>query len=514
MPPRIRPFPGLALALAGVVVASSPSDATADVPLPHEGGVHHRGPQHRFAGQHGATEEARSLEPMDARLWLIAPSPTGPWTLRIDNVSENAIRIPADARLLRLEISPAAGSDGKAGKKVSCEAPSGLRPKSFPEERALVLQPGESYVETFDPHLFCFGKKSEALEGGALVRPRFGWDPPASWDRRPAKAPFAVANLDLPADGRSQRELAGPAIVLSHGDDTRKSYAGEEPAHPHKKGRRHKPGHKGKRPPTKHADLTAPGEPRDYNTPRLEVDTQKFEDASGASDISVVVHAKNDGRREMLAALRSRMLSFEVTGPILLDAPRRDRQIECPAPAPRNATPREMFKSYRPDESVSFNVLVAELCPKNTFLRPGLYRVRPTLHATQSGAELGLKAHTETSRSLHETLVRVHTGRLPYHLQPPRAVPTDRLVAGVLAPPPPGASPSADEEVESAWGGSFRRSRGAPKGGGSAASPPPFIPQALEAVPPPPEPSDPSPPPEMPSAPPVLEAPRNIESGE
>lgn len=490
-------------AVTSVVVACVlPGAARADVPLPHEGGVQHQGPVHPFTGQHGARTKDLALAPVDARLWLVAPSPKGPWTMRIDNVSESPIRIPADARLLRFEITPAATEADKKPKKVKCEAPPGLRPKSFPEERALVLKPGESYIESFDPHLFCFGKNASALEGGGLVRTRFGWDPPPSWDRRPLKAPFAVANLDLPADGRSQRELSAAPIVLSHGIHERASYDGEPPTMgpdaPPKKHGHHGPHgkHHGPPGPKEKVDL------RDYNVPRLEVDTAKFADATSASTISVVVRAKNDGRREMLAALRPRMLSFEVTGPLLLDWQRPDRETQCLPSQQKAAIPREMFHSFAPDESVSFSVLVAELCPKGTFLRPGIYRVRPTMHATESGAELGLAAHTETSRSLHETLVRVHTGRLPYHLMPPVAIETSSLASGFSRRRPLRPPPSPDDEVESAWGGGGRRGRPAAGGGGFPGSAPPSPPPAsFEPVPSAPDPGA-APPPDAPELPP------------
>src|SRR4029079_11472587 len=99
-----------------------------------------------------------------ARLWIMAPSAQGNWMFRLDNEGERPLRIPADVRLLRFEIEL---HDGKKTKKVKGAAPAGFRPEGVTQARALLLAPGESYVETFDPRLICFGKDADALAPGA-----------------------------------------------------------------------------------------------------------------------------------------------------------------------------------------------------------------------------------------------------------------------------------------------------------------------------------------------------------
>jgi hypothetical protein len=109
-----------------------------------------------------AKPSSPALPAAPARLWLIAPTATGPWTMRIDNTGEEPIRIAADIRLLSFEID----THTKGKRPQTCAVPSALRPRAFPEKRALLLAPGKSYIEHFDPHLFCFGKLADALRVG------------------------------------------------------------------------------------------------------------------------------------------------------------------------------------------------------------------------------------------------------------------------------------------------------------------------------------------------------------
>src|SRR5574342_574000 len=39
------------------------------------------------------------LPPAPVRLWIVAPSPDGPWTLRLDNEGTRGVRIAADIRV-------------------------------------------------------------------------------------------------------------------------------------------------------------------------------------------------------------------------------------------------------------------------------------------------------------------------------------------------------------------------------------------------------------------------------
>ncbi|MEZ4308764.1 MAG: hypothetical protein R3F14_12055 [Polyangiaceae bacterium] len=117
----------------------------------------------------------------------------------------------------------------------------------------------------------------------------------------------------------------------------------------------------------------------------------------------------------MLAALRPRMISFEVQGP--------DRVIVCTAWPPTHAIPREGYREYKPGGSTSFTLLLREVCPDEVLTRPGLYRVSASFTANEPGTELGLDAFTGKGAAAEPTLLRLQTSRDPFHCSP-KAVPT------------------------------------------------------------------------------------------
>jgi hypothetical protein len=130
---------------------------------------------------------------------------------------------------------------------------------------------------------------------------------------------------------------------------------------------------------------------------------------------AITVTATNAGHRPMLVALRPRMLAFQIEGP--------GGSSRCEPAAGSQSIPRDLFTSIKPSGSVSMTVILAEACPRGVFDRPGLYRLTPTLHATASGAELGLNAYTAVVTAKKPTYVRLLSGPEPFYTTPPRAVP-------------------------------------------------------------------------------------------
>lgn len=424
-------------------------------------------------------EPEPELPPAEARLWVIAPAIEGPWTLRIDNTGPKPVRIPADVRLLEMEIElpeppdPPEDADPKkkkvvakkkpASKPVRCSLPDALRPSGFPEARELLLAPGESYIERFDPNLFCFGKSGAGLVGSATVRSQFGWKPPKKtpWaaKKKAPSGPFAVEGTEFPAVFAPQPQIGAPTLRLSYArfapDEAEaeaeaasageKSEAAKEPSKDNTTSTTSNPkkldGAKGDR-AKNDAGAKAPAETPivDENAPRLEIATARYQDAAAERNVSIKVTAKNVGHRPMLAALRPRMLSFRVIGPGGSDT-------ECGANTLPRGMPREAFRSYKPGESTSFTVLLAEICPRGTFARPGLYRVTPTLHAEESGASIGLMAYTAVVDAPLPALIRVQSGTEPFYLKPPKAVPTplQTITEEDAATPPPASSPAPSE---------------------------------------------------------------------
>ena len=123
--------------------------------------------------------------------------------MRLTNGGEVPVHIAADARLLALDVTPRG-----ARAPVRCELPADMRPGDELES-ALVVPPGRSYAETFEPRLYCFGPKTEALASGATVVAHLGWSGPAN------APPYAVAALEgVEPEVASLKWLDGLAIAL------------------------------------------------------------------------------------------------------------------------------------------------------------------------------------------------------------------------------------------------------------------------------------------------------------
>ncbi|HZO12776.1 MAG TPA: hypothetical protein VFB62_05950, partial [Polyangiaceae bacterium] len=174
-----------------------------------------------LAGAHEKGDEKKPDPPITMR--IIAPSAKGPWLLRIDNEADRAMFIGADVRLLTFEVSaplpPKKLGRGKTwDRSAKCSGPQAFGlDDHFPAGRELVLEPGQSYVEEFDPRLICFGKQANLLVPGAKVKPYIGWKPRTHQSRRMETAPFMADDATRPRRYRPLRRLEGPTIVLSHG---------------------------------------------------------------------------------------------------------------------------------------------------------------------------------------------------------------------------------------------------------------------------------------------------------
>ncbi|TKD04006.1 hypothetical protein [Polyangium fumosum] len=356
--------------------------------------------------------EPPPLPPAQARLWIVAPTMTGPWTMRIDNEGTVPLRVPADPRLLRFEIEV----EGEK-KPTSCELPKSLRPSSFPESRALLLGPGQSYVEPFDPRLFCFGKAAAALRPGVTLHARFGWDPPKKGTKKPPEPPFAAESTEREPTITPAPELLAPAIVL-----------GESPPPP---------------PPAANANGAKPsdGKPAapapvvDERAGRLEISADAFKDVAAPNGVSLTVTAKNAGLRPIFVALRPWMFSFRIDGPY-------GHTKSCLGDPPRGLPP-DAFRTLKPGASTSFTILLHEVCPRGTFPRPGLYRVTTTLNAgeTTQGAE----AYTAEVSTQSPTLLRLASAPDPFFAAPPKALPPPPpQPADTSSSPAPDAPPSPE----------------------------------------------------------------------
>jgi hypothetical protein len=330
-----------------------------------------------------ATHAARIERPVpDVSFEITAPSPRGPWTLRILNEDDRPVRIPADMRLLRLSITPPG-----ATKPIACRLPRPLRPATFPTQRELYLAPGQAWIERFDPRLFCFGaRETDALVEDASVRAWFGWGPD----------PYAVEGLHWPPETASLREIAAPKVLIGPGSTDETTMQAQ-------------PG--GSSPAT-----SAHGETRtevlselDEKAPRLALESPRFVQAARPHDLVLRVVARNVGHRPMRVVLRQRMLAFDIDGP---GGPHR-----CEAERGPRATPPSLFRTLAPGAAVPLAVRLDEACANEAFRRPGLYRVIASLHVDEGGHA----AYTGFAIAPQATLVRLLSAGEPFYETKPEA---------------------------------------------------------------------------------------------
>jgi len=327
--------------------------------------------------------------PASMTLEVVSVSENGPWKLIATNTGEEPLRFAADARLLSLEVTPPPPATttkrSRAPKKVTCTLPSALRPDSVAPDRAVYLQPGARWEEVFDPALYCFGKDGEVLVSGATVVAKLGF-PSSSRVKKPS-APFVAEPVRLEASVTALKEIASEPFVLAAGDPPPSS-APSEP--------------------------TDPASGKDPKAPRLSVTTPAHLDASNAGNVVLTATVRNVGMRSMLVHLRRDQLFFDVEGPTGL--------FRCGPEEAVRTVPRDFFSTMAPNATRSFSVRLVEVCPRDTFARPGLYRVRAGIAVQDGGADPRWGAYEGLSVAKEPTLVRVRDGEGPFYLTAPYVV--------------------------------------------------------------------------------------------
>lgn len=328
-------------------------------------------------------------EPLPAPEVTLAVEPTSStgWVLTVKNAGAVPVRLVADARLLRLFVTPApiASASGStkakapkppAPKTVECVLPSSMRE----EGRTLVLAPGARYSEAFDPRLFCLDTK---VAPGASVAVRFGF--PAKPGAKVLDAPFVVAPL---ASGlASVKELAASAWVLP------------EPKGPE---------------PTTSASASAPQKP--YQP--LTASAGNPHSVADATTADVTIHVKNTSTSAVTVYARPQLVDARVITP-------RGYPVTCSGPIAQPAPIADFVTTLGVGQEWSATVPLAKLCPAHTFDVPGLYLVVPILRApaiskSVAGGAKNVFAGDVVASS--PQLLRIETGKKPFHDQPPLAV--------------------------------------------------------------------------------------------
>lgn len=352
----------------------------------------------------------------------VTPGPAGgPWRMRIENTGEEPVRIPADPRLLVLELTAApeaasentsdkteetgkGGNGGKGGKltkprratdvgdvgdegpPLRCALPDDTRP-SMDTARELVIFPKRSWSASFDPLFYCFGSRERAaLIPNTSVKARFGWPaPPAPRPRRgketrePVLAPpFAVTPLVAPP-GAARSTIspskvidAEPFVLAEAAIPVPRSSSRDEPPE------------------------DAPG--------ALTLSVPEAMDSARGIELGTTIRLTNGTDRPITLLYRPEVLVFTVSGPA--------GNVSCGTPRQVASPIRELFSTVPASGKLDVTMLLTAACPAGTFDEPGVYRILPKLDTTgASGRALGIATWDGVASAKVPLLLRVRMPR-------------------------------------------------------------------------------------------------------
>jgi hypothetical protein len=447
---RLALFAGSALSLVLVAhcAKQKPPEVAAAGPVP-------MGIPHEDAGEGGAGGEAAAPEPhvdralvqkaLDKtgtptpndeashglRFEVVEMGPNAAWGFAVINRGTETMTVAFDPRLLTLSVEPPpdpkAKKNAKPPKPRLCRLPDDLRPARADVHYVEELAPGHGRIEGFDPRLYCLPERgSSPLVAGARVTASFGWPPKTKtvWKRGkrveeplPIAPPFVAAiapeheqtdgGVSDDAGAQAAAEDAGTgapgvnAVVQASGEVTMIDNSGN---------------------PTgvvKELQGTPFELGPDYAPPPkappagLEFEVTQGSDASSESTATVAVQLTNHASTPARVYFRRELVTLEVTGV--------DGSALC-EPGPRERSPdRQAFTLLPPHGSISVTSRLVELCPQDTFARPGLYLVRGAFDSDVSGHEFDLDAFVGHLQAEREATVRIRTGRLPFLSPQPAA---------------------------------------------------------------------------------------------
>jgi hypothetical protein len=355
------------------------------------------------------------------RFEVVEMGPDADWGFAVVNRGGDTMSVVFDPRLLALEVEPPpdpkAKKNAKPPKPLLCRLPDDFRPTRADMHYVQVLEPGRGMIEAFDPRLYCLSERGASpLVPGAHVTATFGWTPKTktAWkggkrveEKLPPTPPFvamiAPKPQELPDTGDPAGD-AGPdagvdAVVLESGEVTMIDTSG--------------------------APVTGVKELRgttfelgpDYAPPPkapvkgLEFEVTRGSDAASEWNATVTVQLSNHGSTPERVYFRRELVTLEVSS---VDG------SEICDPGPDDRSPdRQAFTLLPPGGSVTVTSRLAEMCPQDTFARPGLYLVRGAFDSDISGSDSGLNAFVGHLGADRQATVRIRTGRLPF--QSPRS---------------------------------------------------------------------------------------------
>jgi hypothetical protein len=327
-----------------------------------------------------------------------------------------------DPRVLSFEV--AAPHDPKVKRPPKprvCRLPDELRPARADLGYVLELAPGQGVVEAFDPRLYCLPEQGVSpFVAGARISAKFGWAPKTKvvWRRGkrveevlPQTAPFVAAVAPpvpagsapedpAPDDAGAPRTDAGAAASPGSGEVvmTETGHAHEAPHHdPGIKELQATPFELG-------GDYAPP--PAAPKTSGLSFEVTRGSDAATGSQATVTVKLANHGSTSERVFFRRELVSLEVSSV--------DGTTVC-EPEPDDRSPdRQAFTLLAPGGSISVTSRLAEICPQETFARPGLYLVRGAFNTDIDGSSFKIEAFVGHLSSERPAVVRIRTGELPF----------------------------------------------------------------------------------------------------
>jgi hypothetical protein len=345
------------------------------------------------------------------------------WVMELSNPGTVPLRVDADARLLRLEITPPASvssapppppKKNEKKKKVTddpnapftCELPSTMRV----DGRHLVLPPGGRYLEAFDPRLYCLDRSSRIVEGATIVA-RLGWTPPKTGALKPPfvvgapPVPFASASASASVLVASAKEIGALAVVVKPRvapipppvipSTTAKAVTSAAPS----------------------TSASASGSPKKPPPPPPPPPPPKVKSplvarAGAARSILAEKYAdvtftmRNEGAETVTVYARPQLLSAFVRGPRGLVQLCEGFKV-VPAPI------IDFVTKLKPGGTWSSTISLASVCPPGTFDYPGLYEVTPILH-TQPIANVPTAIVSDVIPEKPQ-LLRIEEGKKPFH---------------------------------------------------------------------------------------------------
>ncbi len=434
-PPANEPLPELAAAPEAALeaAAGAPGD---DASVAEE---RHPNPDLVKKALERSAADAPDAAPHGLRFEVVENGPASGWAMAVVNRGTETLRVDFDPGLLTLEVLPP--GDPKAKRRVKpkpriCRLPGELGRGGDARRFSVVLDPGEGIVEAFEPLLYCLPEGGVSpFVAGAEVRARFGFAPKTRVVWRGGRHEVPLEEQPPPFVARVLKHHRHHHHDRDHGGDDAEAEAKKADAADSADAGQPQADASPPAPPESDADPDddADDEAVDESAAAVPIKelrgtpfelgadytTEKAEPAKGlelaltrGSDALDVMHAtatatiKNHDSIARRIYVRRELLTFQVSGP--------DGRTLC-APEPDDRAPdRQAFTYLRAGGSISLTSRLVELCPMDTFARPGLYVLEAQLDAFAKGDEFGYDAFVGRLVSDRTVVVRIRSGSLPF----------------------------------------------------------------------------------------------------